>query len=312
MEGLASPGNTLMPNVCPGWLSYYTLPYRNYSIETAKNYMEMAGFDYTTDVDLTAEITTENSLFSLFMLSPNTNPARNAWSIMLEVKLQEIGIYVPLHLSTSWSVIIPLTFGSGEPCLPGGFGATQSELSGWDIFFVGYSWELDYNPGDLFESTEYRPLGGNYYNFPGDVATYEGVSWDDLLDGYLNEVDDTIRVERIHKLQEFMYEWEPVATIIYPQSVLVYLDTVTGIDALLISNSAQQWAGVDCARTYEIEEPTTSTTTTTTTNTTTTTTTDTSDTTTETTSVDPLVSMSLVLMSSSLILTVILRKRKNK
>jgi hypothetical protein len=273
--------------------------------------MEMAGFDYSTDVDLTAAITAENSLFSLYLLSPNTNPARNTWAVLLEGQLEKIGIHVPLHLSTGWSTIIPLTFGSEVPCPPGDFGATQSELSGWDLFFVGYSWQLDYKPIGLFDSASIRPFGDNIYNFPGDVATYEGVSWDDLVDGYLNEVDDTVRVERVHKLQEFMYEWEPVATIIYPISVLIYHDTVTGIDALLISITAQQWGRVDCARTYEIEEPTITTTTTTTT--TSTTTTETSDTTsTASTSVDPLVSMPLVLVSSSLILTVILRKKKNK
>ena len=51
-----------------------------------------------------------------------------------------------------------------------------------------------------------------------------------------------------------MYEWEPVATIIYPQTVWVYLDTVTGIDSLLISISNQQWDGVDCAREVTIDD----------------------------------------------------------
>jgi ABC-type transport system substrate-binding protein len=253
MHGLASPGNTLMPNVAPGWLGYGDLPYRNYSVETAINYMEMAGFDYTTDVDLTAEITASNSLFSLYMLSPNTNEARNTWSILLESELAEIGIFVAQHLSTSWSVIIPLTFGSDVPSPPGATNATDN-LVGWDIFFVGYSWDLDYNPISMFDSPSLRPLGDNFYNFPGDVALLDGVSWDDLLTDYLTEVDDVARVDKVELLQEFMYEWEPVATIIYPQTVWVYLDSVTGIDSLLISISSQAWNGVDCAREVTISD----------------------------------------------------------
>ena len=194
------------------------------------------------------QITSDNCLFELYVMSANTCPARNVWSVPIVSKLKEIGIHMAIHVSTSWSVIIPLTFGSDVPSPYGGINST-GDLTGWDLFFVGYSWNLDYNPIDLYDSASIRPNGDNFYNFPGDVAELDGVSWDDLLDSYLSEMNDTERVNKLKTIQRFFYEWEPVAPILYPQTVWVCLDDVRGFDPLQTSISSQPWELVDCDRT---------------------------------------------------------------
>ncbi|MHA1910431.1 MAG: ABC transporter substrate-binding protein, partial [Candidatus Kariarchaeaceae archaeon] len=244
MEGLAAPANMLMPNVAQGWAGYDTHPVREYSVDIAKGLMEDAGYDYTTDVDLTADITEANSLFSVYMLSPNTNPARNQWSALMEQELPKIGIFIAQHLSTGWGVIAPLTFGCATPPPAGAPGDNDSDLGGWDLLFMGLSWDLDYDPTGLFDSASIRPNGDNWYTFPGDTAKLDGVAWDTLITEYTAELDFNARMAKCVVLQDFMYEWEMTACLIYPQTHWGYSDDVTGIDDLLISISALEWERV--------------------------------------------------------------------
>jgi len=245
MEGLAAPANMLMPSVCQGWGGYDKHPVREYSIETAKNLMEEAGYDYTSDVDLSAEITSENCLFEIYMLSPNTCSARKQWPELVEEELPKLGIHVAQHLSTGWGVIAPLTFGCPTPPPPGAPGDNDSDLGGWDLFFVGLSWDLDYDPTGLFDSASIRPHGDNWYTFPGDTATLDGRSWDELLEDYTTTFDFSERMEKVKLMQDFLYEWEITAALIYPQTHWGYVSTVTGIDWVLLSIGVQQWENVE-------------------------------------------------------------------
>ena len=241
MEGVASPANLLMPNVAQGWAGYDTHPVREYNVDTAKALMEDAGFVYGTDVDLGETISETNNLFQVYILSPDTNPARNLWAALMEQELPKLGIYVAQHLSTGWGVIAPLTFSCPTPPPPGAPGVNASDLGGWDLFFVGLSWDLDYDPTGLFDSLSIRPFGDNWYTFPGDNASLNGVVWDDLIKAYTAEIDFNARMTKVKVLQDFMYEWEITAALIFPQTHWGYSADVTGIDDLLISISALEW-----------------------------------------------------------------------
>ncbi|MCG3218495.1 MAG: hypothetical protein KAR35_05800, partial [Candidatus Heimdallarchaeota archaeon] len=238
MEGVAVPANVLMPNVSQGWAGYDDHPVREYSVDIAKALMEDAGFDYTTDVDLTAAITSANCLFEIYMLSPNTNPARNLWAALMEDELPKIGIYVADHLATDWGTIAPLTFSSDVPPPPG-------DLGGWDLFFVGLSWDLDYDPTGLFDSASIRPFGDNWYTFPGDNATLYGISWDYLLSSYTEEFDFNTRMDKVKILQDFLYEWEPTAPILYQQTHWGIHENLSGIDWVLFAEGFAQWEYVN-------------------------------------------------------------------
>ncbi|MHA1910857.1 MAG: ABC transporter substrate-binding protein [Candidatus Kariarchaeaceae archaeon] len=299
MDGLAIRANMLMPNVAQGWAGYDTHPVREYSVDIAKGLMEDAGFVYGTDVDLTADITESNSLFSVYILSPNTSPVRNQWAALIEQELPKIGVHVAQHLSTSWGVIAALTFGCATPPPPGAPGEDEFSLGGWDLFFVGLSWDLDYDPTGLFDSNSIRPYGDNWYSFHGDTAALDGVVWDDLLTSYTAEPDFNARMAKVKLLQDFFYEWEPTAAIIYTQTHWGFHENLSGIDWVLFSEGFLQWEYVNLEG---IDIPT-----------------ETTDSTSSTETTDPISStetlpspiviMPLMIVLGSLILPIIFRKR---
>jgi ABC-type oligopeptide transport system substrate-binding subunit len=259
-DSMATPANYLMPNVAPGW-NDVDFPYRKYNLTLAREYMEMAGYAFSdlglndlTDEDWgTTETTDSNNHFGVYMLSPNTNPQRNAWAALLEEELPKIGIYVIQHASTGWGVISPLTFSSNVPPPTGAPGENESDLNGWDLCFMGYSHDLDYNPQSFFAyggGSFWRPNGGNWCNFRGDLSTMEFENqtynnFDDMCEAYLNEINATKRADHLFNIQSYLYEWECNSVILYPQSLWAYSTSVTGMDWLMISQADPQWDLVD-------------------------------------------------------------------
>ena len=221
MEGLALQAATIVPSTSIGWDS--TLEYRKFDVAKAIEYMEAAGFDYTgMETDDDGFYTTSH--FNVSVLSPNTNPARNQWAALLVQNLPLIGIGVTQHLSTDWATIIPRTFGSDVP--PGLF-----DDAGFDLSFVGYGWDLDVDPYGLYESTSFRPNGGNYHNFAN-------TEYDALIDTYVQELDLDKRIAAFKLVQEFYFEWEIVAPIIYPQEHWAYAEDLGGYDSILLSTTS--------------------------------------------------------------------------
>ncbi|MCY3410860.1 MAG: ABC transporter substrate-binding protein [Candidatus Heimdallarchaeota archaeon] len=237
LEGMGLPAATIVPSVAIGWDE--TIDYREYSIDTAKTLMEGAGFSYTGKAD-DWEATAADNFFTMTVLSPNTNPARNQWSALVAETLPKIGIYVDAHHSVGWEEIGPRTWDRATP-------APAYSEGGFDVMFVGYGWDLDVDPTGLFDSASITPNGDNFYNFNNS-------EYDSLLDDYVTEMDLEDRIAAFEELQAFMFEWEIVAPIVYPQDHWAYYDGLKGYDSTLLSISAAEWDLMSTDKQVEAEE----------------------------------------------------------
>ncbi|MCH8907727.1 MAG: ABC transporter substrate-binding protein, partial [Candidatus Heimdallarchaeota archaeon] len=211
-DGLAQPAATPMPSALIGWDE--TLVPLAFDIDLAKTFMTSAGFDFNTLTDADNDGVYETFFFSVTVMSPNTNPARNEWSAGYVLELPKIGIGLVEHVSTGWAEIIPRTFGwtgTGETLVP------LYDAEGYDILFVGNGWGFDYNPQSLYDKTGRHDTtgGGNFYNF--DVDEIQTMIGPLVLD-YLSELDFTARVIKVKLLQAELYKFKPVLPILYPQS----------------------------------------------------------------------------------------------
>ncbi|MFV2016597.1 MAG: ABC transporter substrate-binding protein, partial [Candidatus Heimdallarchaeota archaeon] len=230
LEGLALPAATIMPAASLGWDE--SLVPRPFSVSEAKTFMEAAGFDY-------ADLTTDSSgaftsfFFEVTVLSPNTNPARNQWSANYVLELPKIGIKVAEHVSTGWAEIAPRTF--NRETLPPAY-----VDGGYDVFFVGYSGALDWNPSGSYETSGSCETGtcGNFLNFDLDGTMTD---FNTLVPDYLSELDFEKRNAKAKLIQAEMYKWIPEMPILYPQSHWGWTDKLSGVDSLLISTSSQEW-----------------------------------------------------------------------
>jgi len=176
--------------------------------------------------------------FSVNLLSPNTSAARNQWSLLMEQQLPKIGIGISFHESTGWGNIAPRTW--SYPLIDYDYIPTYAN-GGFDLFFVGWSWGLDWDPTGLYDTPSLVPNGDNFYQ-------YINPAYDTKLDQYLTELNATTREVYAHELQAMLYEDLPAICLVYPKSLFGFKEGLTGIDGLLIASSnhrAENWDDPD-------------------------------------------------------------------
>ncbi|MHA2357267.1 MAG: ABC transporter substrate-binding protein [Candidatus Heimdallarchaeaceae archaeon] len=180
-----------------------------------------------------------NIAFNINLLSPNTSPARNQWSLLMEQQLPKIGIGITFHESTGWGNIAPRTWsypvGVDYDYIP-----TYAE-GGFDILFVGWSWGLDWDPTGLYDIASTSPAGDNFYQ-------YANPTYDSILTSYLTELDEATRIDYAFQLQDILYEDQPAICLVYPRSLFGFRTTVSGVNGILIASSnhrAEYWDNDD-------------------------------------------------------------------
>ncbi|MCG3221993.1 MAG: hypothetical protein H7641_11505 [Candidatus Heimdallarchaeota archaeon] len=178
-----------------------------------------------------AQETEINIAFSINILSPNTSPARNQWSLLMEQTLPKIGIGITFHESTGWGNIGPRTWsypvGVEYDYVP------LYEFGGYDLLFVGWSWDLDLNLQGLYETSAITPYGDNHYQ-------YSNPTYDALLAEYMAEFDPATQIDLAKQLQAILYEDQPAIPIIYARSLFGFKEGLTGIDSMLLASSNQR------------------------------------------------------------------------
>ena len=181
--------------------------------------------------------------FSINLLSPNTSPARNQWSLLIEQTLPQIGIGISFHESTGWGNIAPRTW--DYPLIDYDYIPTYAE-GGYDILFVGWSWDLDLNLQSLYETTAITPYGDNHYQYSNEV-------YDDLLEEFMAAVDPVERENLGYDLQEIIYEDLPGIALVYPRSLFGFKEGLVGIDDLLIASANHRVENWDDPDDHEIK-----------------------------------------------------------
>lgn len=239
-EGLALPIATTFSPASIGFDP--TITPDPYNVSAAIAIMKSLGFNYTQLGTPNANGVYPKSFFNITSLAPTTGPARNQWADAYPQELPIIGIGVTKNVLTGWAEIVPRTFGSHvEPPL--------YDNGGFDIFFVGNAWSLDWNPGGMFSSSGKCSFNGqtnrygyyicdNFYNFDLN-ETMTPIA--QAVRQYLNSLDYDTRLQSAHNLQELLYYWLPTIPILNPTIHWAWSDKITGIDASLISTSNQEW-----------------------------------------------------------------------
>jgi len=194
-------------------------------------------------------------LFSVNILSSQSAPVANEWRVTVDHQLPKIGINISYRDYTSWNFIMPRTwyYPVGEP---GYYDYIPTyEEGGFDIFYCGWSWKLDWDPRGLFDTAGLPPNGDNIYQFSN--STY-----DSIFEQYTSELDYDKRIELGKQLQSILYEELPSIVVIYHRVMINTRVSITGIDyELLASNQylSEFWNDTDdqeiiIAIPYEIDE----------------------------------------------------------
>ncbi|MHA1691500.1 MAG: ABC transporter substrate-binding protein [Candidatus Heimdallarchaeaceae archaeon] len=175
----------------------------------------------------------ELPLFSIALLSPNTNEARNKWAVLMQEQLPKIGIGVYLHESTGWDNIAPRSW--SYPLIDYDYIPTHAE-GGFDALFIGWDWEMDFNPIGHYD-VGWLPFSDNYYQ-------YSNVNYDNKLKEYLTTYNPDERDQLAAELQAILYEDLPAISILYESSFFLVNHAITGFNPLLNkvrSDHSENW-----------------------------------------------------------------------
>ncbi|MCE7745098.1 MAG: hypothetical protein GPJ52_08205 [Candidatus Heimdallarchaeota archaeon] len=148
--------------------------------------------------------------FSVSILAPSTCPARNQWPSIMVEELPTIGIGIDVFDHTGWAQISPRTWG-----YPGPYPIPQYSEGGFDILFVGWGWGLDIDMKGLFDTPSFVPNGDNFYQ-------YSRPEMDWAIGNYSNSYLVEERIYWAKKIQEYLYEDVPAATITYPLDLFAH------------------------------------------------------------------------------------------
>jgi len=189
--------------------------------------MIMAALGIMPMLSAPAQAVVVGPFFSISILAPNSNPARNQWATLMVEQLPKIGIEVDIFDHTSWSQIYPRTWD-----YPGPYPIPSYAEGGYDILFVGWGWGLDWDPTGLYDTPGIVPFGDNFYQ-------YSSQEMDDAIGNYTASFITADRIEYAEDIQALLYEDLPQITIIYPRSLYPMTEDFAGWDSLLWASTYQ-------------------------------------------------------------------------
>ncbi len=159
-------------------------------------------------------------------LTPQTNPERMQWADLIEQEIAKIGINVSYEELAWWSDIAPRTW--DYPYIYYDYIPTYNE-GGFDVLFIGWPWELDWDPTGWYETSSRPPHGENYYQ-------YFNTTYNELYNNYKNEFNYTIRTPYAHQMQAILHEDLPAIGILYSGALYGFRNSLSGIDDILLYN----------------------------------------------------------------------------
>lgn len=198
--------------------------------------------------------TNPEPVFKVNLLAPNTNPARNTWSKLMADTLPKIGIDTD-YTNVGWDVIAPRTFSNPAT---NGYIPTFAD-GGYDLFFVGLSGDIDYDPTYSYSNTQLSPSGDNFAYYDNDTVS----GW---ISDYTSELDATTRDGIAKKIQGAIADQVPYIPLVNTAGLWAYNDklSVTENELLLMStlNLGDGWKNLEVtgktnlvfAHSYELSE----------------------------------------------------------
>ncbi|HUU78570.1 MAG TPA: ABC transporter substrate-binding protein [candidate division Zixibacteria bacterium] len=165
--------------------------------------------------------------FSISVLSPNTNPARNQWATYLVEQLPKIGIAVDVFDLTGWAQISPRTWGYAGP-----YPVPTYAEGGFDVVCLAWTLGIDVDLSGMFNSDAITPDGNNYYQ-------YSNPEMDQAINNFTQAFTLDDKIACALSIQDILYEELPSISIIYPQSVYCFDENLIGWNGVLWQSASQ-------------------------------------------------------------------------
>jgi ABC-type transport system substrate-binding protein len=163
---------------------------------------------------------------------PQPNPARQSWSLVIQSILQALGIdsqRVVLDWNTIYSrALTPNSTVLGRPYDNGGF----------DALFLGYALGIDADPWSYYHSSQYAPIGSNYY-------LWNNTQNDQLTTQIKETLNTTQRISLLKQWQVLANDQEPSATILYTKEIVAFDNTMSNAQYVFKTYHFPAWPPIE-------------------------------------------------------------------
>ncbi len=174
----------------------------------------------------------QTPIFSIVLMVPQPNPARQAWSLVVQDNLLGLGIdaqRVVLDWPTIYSrALTPASDVLGKSYNNGGF----------DALFLGYALGIDADPYSYYHSSQYAPIGSNYY-------LWNNTQNDLLTNQIKQDLNASTRLGLVKQWQALAYDQEPSATILYTKEIVAFDYTMPNAKYVFGTYHSPYWPPIE-------------------------------------------------------------------
>jgi ABC-type transport system substrate-binding protein len=174
----------------------------------------------------------QTGIFSIVLMVPQPNSARQAWSLLVQDNLLALGIdaqRVVLDWPTIYSrALTPESDVLGKSYNNGGF----------DALFLGYALGIDADPYSYYHSSQFAPIGSNYY-------LWNNTQNNQLTTQIKQDLNTTTRLNLVKQWQALAYDQEPSATILYTKEIFAFDYTMPNAKYVFGTYHSPYWPPIE-------------------------------------------------------------------
>jgi ABC-type transport system substrate-binding protein len=176
--------------------------------------------------------TTPTGIFRITLMVPQPNQARQEWSLLVQSNLQALGIDAQ-RVVLDWPTIYARALTPASDVL-----GSSYDNGGFDALFLGYALGIDPDPYSYYASSQFAPIGYNYYLWNN--------SQNDQLTAQIKQtLDTTQRLNLVKQWQALAYDQQPSATILYTQEIVAFDYTMPNAQYVFHTYHSPYWPPIE-------------------------------------------------------------------
>src|SRR5713101_7324110 len=176
--------------------------------------------------------TAPTGIFKITLMVPLPNQARQSWSLLIQSNLQALGIDAQ-RVVLDWPTIYDTALTPASDVL-----GRSYDNGGFDALFLGYALGIDADPYSYYHSSQYAPIGSNYY-------LWNNSQNDQLTTQIKGTLDKTQRLDLVKQWQALAYDQQPSATILYTKEIVAFDYTITNGQYVFSTYHSPYWPPIE-------------------------------------------------------------------
>jgi len=176
--------------------------------------------------------TAPTGIFRITLMVPQPSQARQAWSLLVQSNLQALGIDAQ-RVVLDWPTIFSRALTPASDVL-----GRSYDNGGFDALFLGYALGIDADPYSYYHSSQYAPIGSNYY-------LWNNSQNDQLTTQIKQTLDKTQRLDLVKQWQALAYDRQPSATILYTKEIVAFDYTITNGQYVFSTYHSPYWPPIE-------------------------------------------------------------------